>query len=334
MNYINRQKIVTNYNEKKEKPQKVLVDPQFINYLYITNIGLYSQNLLSDSYQYPDGLFVFQLSSPITPKYFKLEMLTIPNTFYQQANNRKQDTNPNLGKYIQQDAPLKMVWRETNDGGVTFSTLIYDIDPGNYTMDELVTAVENAMNNSVNNQYEVFYNDITLRITIKRISGVYDYALWFTTYQENLEYYNVAIEQFISEYIGWSIIPLVDDYTTGGIQEKTSPLIADASNDALVLLEISGTPAILQTTSESTNVQSSFNATFVVKLNGNKGDYSSYVVNSDYDNLVYFTSKTTFSNMSISLRNLETGRVMHFNGSSPYILFSYQSYETHENFNL
>jgi len=334
MNYLSKQIIIDNYDEKKEKQNKVLVDPQFVNYLYISNIGLFSQNLLNDTYQYPDGIFVFQLSTPITPKYFKLEMLTLPNTFYQQANNRKQDTNPNLPPYTQQDGPLKMVWRESNDGGVTSTLFNFDINPGNYTLDEMLLEVQTIMNSSPNNQYQLSYNEITMKTTIKRISGTYDYALWFGTYQENVDYYYLQFEQFISEYLGWSIIPLYDGFTSGAIQEKISPLVSDASNDAIILVEISGTPAILQTTSESSNIESSFNATFVVKLNGNRGDYSSFVINSDYENLVYFTSKTTFSNMSISLRNFQSGRVMHFNGASPYLLFSYQNYETHENFNL
>jgi len=323
---LNRLKYDESVINNPVKIVKVLQHEKLINYLYVSNIAAFSIDN-NNEFLYPDGDFTFELGRSITPKFFKLEYIALPNTFYEQSNNRKLDTRPQVNPLIKQNAPLKMVWREQNGGPV--QTFIKDLEPGNYSLDELIVEIELLMNQSPNNQYKLTFDEITFRLHIDRISGVYEFALWFPTFQENEDYYIKDVEQFVSEFLGYSVIPLVDDFETS----KVSPLVCDVSNDSILLMELVGTPAILNQTALNSAVQATFNSTFIINYNGNKGDFSTFTINKDFVNQVTIANKLTFSNVRIVLRNFQTGQIIHFNGSTPYMIFSYEEYGLHENFN-
>lgn len=304
---------------------------KIVNYLYLNDVSGINKNDESQ-YYYPDGLLFTKLGKSITPKYFKLEYLCIPNTFYQQSNTRKQDTRPSVTQYgIKQNAPLRMVWRERL--GMVETTFNVALEPGNYTLDEFIIAVQAIMNTSPNNQYTITFNEITMRSEINRISGTYDYALWFATTVDNTNYYINDVEQFCSVSLGYDTIPLGDPYTSGANQLKISPLVMDLSNDAIFLLEIEGTPSILNRGKVNQIVSPTFNGTFIINYNGNKGDYSTFTINKDFENKVVISNKLTYENLKITLRDFETGDPIHLNGNSPYIVFSYEEYGLNENIN-
>jgi len=327
---LNRIEYDTILEEKDVDTLKVLEHQLIKNYIYISNTAAFSINN-NNQYLFPDGEFSFKLGKSITPKYFKLEYIALPNTAYNQSNNRKMDTRPQPNPLIRQFAPLKMIWREWS--GIPLDPVqlfIKDVEPGNYDVDEMMAAVELLMNQSPNNQYKLSYNHNTFRLNINQTSGTYLYSLWFETFAENKLYYENDVEQLVSEYIGYSVIPLPDSFVTG---LKISPIAMGCYGDNIILLEIVGTPSILNQSSLNESVQSTFNATFVINISGNKGDYSTFTVNKDFENLVTIGNKITFENLAIKLRNYQTGEIYHFNGSTPYLVFSYEEYGLHENFN-
>lgn len=321
------------YSEKSNNKIITVQQPdRIISYLYLNNVSGTDKN---NQISYPDCELIVKLGRSITPKYFKLEYICIPSTFYQQANNRKLDTRVLQNPYIIQQAPQRMVWRETNGGPVT--TFNLPLEPGNYTMDEFILAIQTIMNTSPNNQYTVVFNEINMRSEIRRISGTYEFALWFATTQENVDYYEKDLEEFCSVSLGYDTIPFVDAFTSPTdpiIGLKVSPLVMDLANDAIYLLEIEGTPAILNRGRVNGVDSPSFNATFIVNYNGNKGDYSSFTINKDFCNLVAIPNKITFETLKVTLREFETGIPIHLNGNSPYIVFSYEEYALHENFSI
>lgn len=75
---------------------------------------------------------------------------------------------------------------------------------GLYDATSLATELKRALNNSgLSNIYDVVYSTTTLKLTIKRISGTYNFSILFQTgeYSDNFDDYRGAVDSLSNDYL-------------------------------------------------------------------------------------------------------------------------------------
>lgn len=294
------------------------------SYLYVTD---YTKLKNEDQLDFNGSSVKVRLNRPITPKYFKLLFFSTPNSYYEFSNWRKVVRNDPLNPNIITNAPCKMVWRESDDSGVTFITREVEIPVGNYDIISLKPVLENLMNSvpTPNITYTVDFNEIDGRTYITGTSiipNLWTFALWYGTYADNRAQYDNE-NQTIAVQLGWGLVPLEDSFST----QKKSTYVYDFSPSTLYLLEIVGYDNI-ECTAENTEDYSSFTATWVINAGKSNSNFiDQFTPESDFMALTYINDRKTFSYLDIRVKDYFYGNEILLNGSAFLIILEFQEFD-------
>ena len=296
------------------------------SYIYVTDYTKYQNE---DQLDFNGSVVKVNLTRAITPRYFKMVFFSTPNSQYTISNWRKAVRNDPLNPNIITNAPLKMVWRESNDGGATWlPPYEVDVPVGNYDIINLKPVLENLMNTaSPNITYTVDFNEIDGRTYITGVNRVippneWTFALWYGDYNANkIQYDNY--NQLMSVVIGYGIIPLEDTFTL----QKKSTYVYDLSPNTLYLVEIVGYDNI-EVTGENSPITASFTGTWVVNAGKSNTFYiDQFKENDDFSAITYISDRKTFSYLDIRIKDYLYGEEVLLNGSDFLMILEFQEFD-------
>lgn len=171
------------------------------------------------------------------------------------------------------------------------------IDPGNYSMDNLIIELQNKINNTFIENIIITYNETTFKLTFTTLINTF-YFKWFTT------------NNSLNKVLGY------DNINTTLSLSTTSTYVADLSLPGGFIISINKFPNNVVTTN-------GISGTFYISINQN-GSYINYHYDSSQFRNESNYNITNLQNMNVKLINVLDGSILDINNAEWSFLLEFQ----------